>query len=160
MLHWDVGVWKNFRGQIMLNSSSRESSRTGAKGRHPVLEQMPWDERVQLAELATALREYHNLRSGTYMYRASFCTLDSLGQPLIVIETGSEEAGLTSRRVVTFGSAGQALEFVALKATSGLMKAKAWRKSFPAPAMVADETFELAPAQLEDSARPATHALQ
>jgi len=128
---------------------------------------MSWDERVQLAELATALREYHNLRSGTSMYRNSFCTLDSLGQPVIVIETGSEETGLTSRRVVTFGSAGQALEFVAqemyfhaLKATSGLIKAKAWRKSFPAPAMLADDTFELAPAELEDSARPSSQALQ
>lgn len=139
----------------MLSSANHEASRAAGASSHPVLESLSWNERVQLAQLAASLREYNELRAGTYMYRGSFCSLDSCGRPVIVMELGSDETGLTSRRVVTFSSAEDAIEFVAqemyfyaLKSSSGLVKAQAWRKSIPVPATACDETFEVAQAHL------------
>jgi hypothetical protein len=140
----------------MLNTSHREPSHSPAASRHPVLDRLSWTMRVQLAELAASLREYNALRTGTYMFRGAFCSLDSEGRPVVVIELGSDESGLASRRVVTFANVEDASDFVsqdmyfyALRAASGLVRAQAWRKCFPTFPSVSDETFELGGIELE-----------
>jgi hypothetical protein len=151
----------------MYTGANREVNASRHASPHAVLDQLSWDERVQLAELAANVREYNHLRAGTYMYRNAFCSLDSLGRPVFVVELDSQEAGQTSRRVVTFANADNAIEFVsqemyffALKSTSGLVKAQAWRRAFPPPATVSDETFELALAPVESHKTRSSGVLQ
>lgn len=122
-----------------------------------ILETLSWDTRVQLAELASSVREYNAVRSGAYMFLGAFVSLDELGRPVVVIDSGAHARQPTSRRVITFTCAPSAIDFVAhemffhaLKTQSGVLEARAWSDAFPAPERISDETYQLQPFECEE----------